>query len=258
MKLHVLILLLIMPTSFFAQNEAFSKEIFIGSTKDSLKYRRLIPENLEKNRKYPLVLFLHGADERGKDNESQLLHGGTMFSNPLNRDKYPSFVLFPQCPNNFYWSIEKRPEQGFDSSALFSENPPITSQMKLVIELLNDFTEKNPVDEKRIYVVGLSMGAMATFDLVCRLPDKFAAAIPICGAVNPERLKHLKTNTQFRIYHGDSDQVVPVTFSRNAYKALKKTGKNVEYIEFYGVGHNSWHPAFNMPDFLSWLYQNQK
>lgn len=258
MKNIILLFSILMVNATFAQNESFSKLTFVNTDNNSLNYRLLAPENIKKGEKYPLVLFLHGAGERGSDNELQLLNGGTMFSNPSNRDKFPSFVLFPQCPNEFYWSIEKRPEQGFNNQNLFAENAPVSSQMKLVIELLNDFIRKNPVDETRIYVVGLSMGAMATFDLVCRLPNTFAAAIPICGGVNIERLRHTKTQTKFRIYHGDKDDVVPVHFSRDAYKALKETGKNVEYIEFYGVNHNSWHPAFNTPDFLSWLYNCKK
>ncbi len=242
----------------FAQNEEFSKHIFVNTENDSLNYRLLAPEKVKKGEKYPLVLFLHGAGERGKDNESQLLHGGTMFSNPANREKYPSFVLFPQCPPDVYWFMDKHFEQGFEKGNPFVKDAPASSQTQLVMELLSDFIKKNPVDETRIYIMGLSMGAMATFDIVCRLPDRFAAAIPVCGGVNTERLHELKTKTKFRIYHGDVDNVVPVGLSREAYKTLKKTGKDVEYIEFYGVNHNSWHPAFNSPDFLSWLYGIKK
>lgn len=238
-----------------AQNEDFSKHTFVNNQNDSLNYRLLVPENIKKGEKYPLVLFLHGAGERGKDNESQLRNGGTLFSNPSNREKYPSFVLFPQCPEEFYWFMDKRPEQGFKDGNPFAKNVEASSQTKLLMELLEDFIKKNPVDEKRIYVIGLSMGGMATFDIVCRLPYKFAAAVPICGGANLQRLKELKTKTKFRIYHGDIDNVVPVGLSREAYKALKTSGKEVEYIEFYGVNHNSWHPAFNTSDFLSWLYK---
>lgn len=105
--------------------------------------------------------------------------------------------------------------------------------------------------------MGLSMGGMATFDLVSRYPDVFAAAIPICGIVNPSRLAVAK-KVKFRIFHGDADDVVPVIGSRSAYKALKKAGAKVEYIEFPGCGHASWHPAFNCPDFMKWLFSQKK
>lgn len=259
MKIYVIILILaLIPNPSFAQTEVYSKEIFVNKTKDSLKYRLLSPTKLERNKKYPLVLFLHGAGERGTDNESQLRHGGMLFSNPVHREKFPSFVLFPQCPPDFYWPVDKRPAEGFKNQNPFQKNAPISTQLKLVNELLSDFIKKNPVDENQIYIMGLSMGGMGTLDLVCRYPNRFAAAIAICGAVHTERLLEFKGKTRFRLYHGDADSVVSVHFSREAYKALKKAQKNVEYIEFYGTDHNSWNPAFNTPDFLLWLYQNEK
>ena len=102
------------------------------------------------------------------------------------------------------------------------------------------------------------MGGMGSYDIVVRNPNKFAAAVAICGAVNPERLREMETNTQFRLYHGDADSVVPVDFSREAYKALKQTNKSVEYFELPGVNHGSWDPAFNQPDFILWLYSQNK
>jgi predicted peptidase len=113
------------------------------------------------------------------------------------------------------------------------------------------------VDKKRIYVIGLSMGAMGTYDLTIRYPELFAAAIPICGIVNADRLKAAK-KVKFRIFHGDADNVVPVSGSRRAYKALKSAGADVEYFEFPGVGHVSWNEAFNRTDFMSWLFRQKK
>ena len=85
----------------------------------------------------------------------------------------------------------------------------------------------------------------------------FAKAVSICGATNIERMREFKGKTQFRFYHGDIDDVIPVTYSREAYKALKTTGKKAEYIEFYGANHNAWHPAFNTPDFLQWIFKKK-
>lgn len=121
---------------------------------------------------------------------------------------------------------------------------------KLIAQTMNQY----PIDTNRIYIIGLSMGGMGTFDMVVRNPDTFAAAVAICGAINPQRLRVMHSDTQFRLYHGDADSVVSVKFSREAYKALKDTGKTVEYFEFPGVNHGSWDPAFNQPDFISWLY----
>ena len=101
------------------------------------------------------------------------------------------------------------------------------------------------------------MGAMGTFDMVARFPDIFAAAVPICGIVNPDRLSVAK-NVSFRIFHGDADNIVPVEGSREAYKVLKSIGASVEYIEFPGCNHGSWNPAFNYPDFMEWIFKQKK
>ena len=93
--------------------------------------------------------------------------------------------------------------------------------------------------------------------MVIRFPEIFAAAIPICGYVKPDRLASVK-DVSFRIFHGDADPVVPVEGSRNAYKALKKAGVDVELYEFPGCDHLSWNPAFNRPDFMEWLFKQKK
>ena len=101
------------------------------------------------------------------------------------------------------------------------------------------------------------MGGMGTFDLICRFPKYFAAAMPICGGVSESRLKKA-TNIPIRIFHGTADDVVKVDFSKNAYNSLKAYGaKKAELILFQGVNHNSWDSAFAYNGFLSWLY-NQK
>lgn len=250
------ILLLLLSTYSYGQGQyiEFDKASFKATNGDTLNYRFLRPEVEELGQKYPLVLFLHGAGERGNDNESQLIHGGQMWLNPVNREKFPAFVVAPQCPEGKYWAYNARPES-FSPNGMPILNKP-TSTIEAVKELLDTFLEMPQVDTNRIYVMGLSMGGMATFDLAIRYPELFAAAIPICGTVNANRLGAAKS-VNFRIYHGDADNVVPVEGSRAAYKALKKQGANVTYIEFPGVNHGSWTPAFNDSSFMSWLF-NQK
>jgi predicted peptidase len=217
----------------------------------------LLPENYNPQQKYPLVLFLHGAGERGSDNQSQLTHGSMMFTNPVNREKYPAIVLFPQCPKDYFWPFEKRPDGTLDFNT-FPANYKISSILQEVKNLLDKYIASGSVDTDRIYIMGLSMGGMGTFDLVCRFPDVFAAAIPICGGVNTDRLKAAAGKVKFRIYHGDNDDVVSVEGSRKAYQALKQYGADVEYIEFPGVAHNSWDMAFSQPNFFSWLFEQKK
>jgi len=246
----IVVLSFLLAASVFSQNELFEKKQFIYKS-DTLPYRILYPENYDKSQNYPLFIFLHGSGERGNDNELQLKHGGSLFTNAQNRKKYPAIVIFPQCPMDSYWIYLKETDSTF--SYVNSKKPTIP--MQLVIRLLSELKKNEGVDRKRIYIAGLSMGGMGTFDLICRQPHTFAAAVPICGGVNLERLKKIK-NVPLRIFHGDADNAVPVLHSRNAYIELKAMGaKKVQIVLFKGVGHNSWDHAFKMNDFMSWIFE---
>jgi len=240
--------LLFAGLALYAQGDFEAKTFIVSNKKDTLPYRELLPENYNPKQKYPLVLFLHGMGERGSDNEAQLTHGSMMFTNPVNREKYPAIVLFPQCSSNAFWTYEKRSDRFERWEA----------DLPKVKELLDSYLAKETVDKNRIYIMGISMGGYGTFDMVCRFPDIFAAAIPICGGVDPELLKATAGKVNFRIYHGDIDPAVPVENSRKAYRALKQYGASVEYFEFPGCVHNSWTQAFNQPDYFSWLFLQKK
>lgn len=256
MKITIASLLLSLSyfTGLTAQS-SYEKCRFVSTTGDSLNYCLLTPETLDEQSSYPLVLFLHGAGERGSDNQRQLTHGGNMWLNPVNREKYPTFVIVPQCPESGYWAYSSRPKSFIPSEMPLDE--AITPIFITLKELLDFYLRMPQVDKKRIYIVGLSMGAMATFDLVIRYPELFAAAVPICGTVNPERLDRAKS-VKFRIFHGDDDNVVPVEGSREAYKALKSVGAEVDYIELPGVNHGSWTAAFNDNKFMEWLFSQRQ
>lgn len=234
-----------------AQNK-YEAKVFESSEGEKLNYQLLTPSNIKKGEKYPLVIFLHGMGERGSDNKKQLTHGGQMFLNPSNQDKYPAYVLFPQCPETAFWAFSGVP-RGFK----LNEEPQMPPVFKAVKEMIDHYLAFPDVDKSRVYIMGLSMGGMATFDMVARFPEIFAAAIPICGAVDPSRLANVQ-GVNFRIFHGDADRVVPVQCSRAAYKALKEAKVNVEYFEFAGCDHASWNPAFNTPDFMEWLFKQKK
>lgn len=237
-----------------ASQRGYQRKTFVSSRGDTLLYRILAPLNLKAGKKFPLVLFMHGAGERGNDNEKQLMHGSQQFLNPAVRNRYPAFVLFPQCPEEGFWSY--RPVPRFQDGKMPS-NLPETPEITAVMELLKHYVASGQVDAKRIYVIGLSMGGMATFDLTIRYPDFFAAAVPICGAVDVMRYTQ-KPSIKFRIFHGDADPVVPVEGSRAAYCRLMQLGAKVVYTEFPGVGHDSWNYAFRTPDFLAWLFKQHR
>lgn len=233
-------------------NQEYAKCVFVDSLNNSMPYRMLSPEHIEDGKTYPLVLFLHGSGERGDDNEKQLSHGASIFTNPVNVEKYPAFVVFPQCKDRAW--TEKVDERTFMPGAT---TPAESRSEEMVMRLIDDLIKSYPVDQSRIYIVGISMGGIATYDLVCRYPDRFTAAVPICGAVNPERLSSAK-NVKFMIFHGEIDDEIPSICSREAYKALNSIGASVDYIEFAGIGHECWTSAFNYPSLLTWLFSQSK
>lgn len=128
--------------------------------------------------------------------------------------------------------------------------------MKAVKQLLDSYIAKGIVDTKRIYITGLSMGGMGTFDAVLRYPNFFAAATPICGGANHQRLSIFRGKTGFSIYHGEDDDVVNPKWSHEAYETLKKINADVRCKFYPGVKHNSWDNAFAEPDFLGWMFQH--
>lgn len=245
--------LILFSNSIKSQTDLFEKREFTYKGK-TLPYRILFPENYNKSIDYPLVVFLHGAGERGTDNEKQLVHGSKLFTDDFNRKKFPAIVVFPQCPQQGYWAPIKARENGFS----YVKDAKPTEPMQLVIRLIQELKKKESVDKNRMYVLGLSMGGMGTFDLICRYPREFAAAVPICGGVNTDRLKKIR-KMPLRIYHGADDNLVSPEHSKSAYNELQLQGaKQVELIIFPGVGHGSWDPAFAQPDFLSWLFEKRK
>ena len=241
--------------SVFSQE--FKEELLIHQN-DTLPYRILIPENYTSQNPFPLLLFLHGAGERGSDNKSQLVHGSFLFKSEDFRNNYPAIVLFPQCPEKSSWTNVKRNYdmlngKKFDFFKEISENKQL-----IMVEKLLDFIEKKySIDPTRRYVGGLSMGGMGTFELVARNPDYFAAAFPICGGGNPDWSDLLKT-TPFWIFHGEDDGVVSVDFSRKMYEVLGKEKASVRLTIYPDVNHNSWDNAFAEPDLMHWLFSNKR
>lgn len=259
--LLLLVALVMCGSTLFSQEMAVSKDTAYAKRMyvengDTLLYRELKPINVSDGKKYPLVLFMHGAGERGNDNEKQLTHGAQMFLNPVNRLKYPAYVLFPQCPEKDGWAY------GEDEKV--SNVPELMPVIKtphkwipMVKNLVEKYIKSGKVDADRVYVIGLSMGGMAVFDLAERYPSVWAAAVPICGCINPVRINKSRS-VKFRIFHGDADMVVPVEGSRKAYLKLQSLGADVDYVEFPGCTHGSWNPAFNLPDFLEWIFQQKR
>lgn len=238
-------------------NSAYAIMSYKAASGLELPYRLLLPKDFDKGEFYPLIVFLHGAGERGNDNELQLLHGSNLFLDEKNRNDFPVFVLFPQCREESRWSSVNVDTTKTPLNFVFDYSKPATDDLAAVIELISQLRTKLKIQPDQIYVAGLSMGGMGTFEIVYRNPDLFAAAMPICGGGDPEAYKNWKGKTKFWMFHGDADPVVSVEESRQMKTALEAIKQSVKYTEYPGVSHDSWKNAFAEKDFISWLFAKQ-
>lgn len=220
-----------------------------------LKYQLMLPEGYSESKKYPLILFLHGAGERGSDNEKQLTHGKQFLIDNFH-SKSSSIVIVPQCPDDDYWANVERHQIGDKITFSFNGGDEPTESMFVLKHLVYNWLTSGKVDKSQVYVGGLSMGGMGTFELLWRMPKVFAAAFVICGGVDVKKLPLFAKNTALWLFHGDSDSVVPVDNSRSNYKRLQALGCDVKYTEYKGVNHNSWDSAFVEKQLPSWLFSH--
>lgn len=233
------------------------KEEQIKYNGGELSYRVLYPEDFDKNKEYPVILFLHGAGERGDDNQKQLTHGSDLFLETANRKKYPAIVIFPQCPADSYWSnVNVETDESGKRIFKFGTEGEPTEAMKGVLALVDDLQKTDYVNQDRIYLGGLSMGGMGTFELLRRKPGMFAAAFAICGGDNLENVKDYK-DVPLWIFHGEEDSIVPASLSIDIVEKLKEIGAKPRFSLYPGVDHNSWDNAFAEPDLLSWLFRHK-
>jgi predicted peptidase len=221
------------------------------------------------------LVFLHGAYEKGFDNEQQLLIGGKFFLRDSIRKRYPAYILFPQCPESDLWAyFELMPVASQNNSGIDPAFPSAVSPSRIrivfpylemptgvsgvLIKLIDSLIKVDHIDRHRIYIAGLSQGGMGVLDLIARYPDFFAAGLSICGAGNVTRSRKFAGKTSLWLFHGTIDNIVPVTFSRDYYKSLQKLHADVRYSEYAGVRHDCWKNAFREPDFMSWLFSRHK
>lgn len=258
MKL-LLSILLLFPFVLPSQDlTLFEKRTYTSATGHTLPYRILFPENYDRSKKYPVVLFLHGAGERGNDNEKQLTHGAKLFLTPENRKNFPAIIIFPQCPAESYWGSVTIDRTKTPFTFDFDYTRPEPEPLRMAIALVKQIRAEEGVDKKRIYITGLSMGGMGTFEAVYRYPNLFAAATPICGGGDATHYDKRIRKIPFSIYHGDADSVVGVAESRRMVEKLKELKASVRYKEFPDVNHNSWDNAFAEPDYLSWMFSKKQ
>ncbi len=225
----------LLTIGLFAQEQTAGRYQSEQTIQVDYQYLLFRPDNTKeaKDGKWPLVVFLHGAGERGDDLEKLKVHGPPKLA-AANPD-FPCLVLSPLCPTGKRW----------DAQALNF--------------LLDEIVKNEAVDTNRIYLTGLSMGGQGTWDWALLAPKRFAAIIPICGgdymhSFMVEAIQHLP----IWVFHGAMDQVVPLENSVRIVRALKNIKANVRFTVYPEAGHDSWTETYDNPEVWDWLLQQQK
>jgi len=231
--------------------EQFEPSAFESSTGFKLPYRMISPPQGDAPEAFPLLLFLHGAGQRGTDNSAQLDHLGKELSDIAVRKRYPCYVVAPQCPEDEQWVDTPWTEM----SHTMPEEP--TVPLQATVELIDNLTKSFPVDPLRIYAIGLSMGGFGTWDLLQRYPELFAAAVPICGGGDPAYAQ-LLSDVPVWAFHGDADDVVHVQRSREMVHAMQRVGGRPIYTEYPGVEHDSWTESAQNRLLWDWMFSQKR
>jgi len=188
-----------------------------------------IPEKIKDNEKKPLLIFLHGAGERGADFELLKVQGPPKYLSNGTWTNEKTVTVCPQCPKDITWVN-------------------LTYMLKDFLEFVID---EYGIDREKIALTGISMGGYGTWEMSMFAPEYFKKIAPICGGGTPWRAYLI--NAEIRAFHGDKDTTVPPENSQMMVNAAKANGKDVTYTVFPGVDHNSWDPAYLTTDVLEWL-----
>ena len=199
----------------------------------------------------PLVVFLHGAGERGNNNTDQLRLGVRFFLNDSVTGHYPFILLAPQCPQDKRWvnTDWTLPSHTMDAQP--------TAEMSGVFRLIDSLIHSGAVDRSRIYICGISMGGFGVWDALSRRPETFAAGIAICGGGDTHQAQRL-TGIPIWAFHGKKDKLVQYKRSVDMCKAIKHNGgKNIKLTSYNGIGHGCWDKAMSTPGLFQWLFSKQ-
>ena len=192
----------------------------------TLRYWLFVPKAYAEMKKVPLMLFLHGAGERGDDLELVKKWGPP--KRVANQNDFPFLLISPQCEKGERWEAEE------------------------MASLVKHVAGAYRVDHDRMYCTGLSMGGYGTWSLLAAHPKMFAAGIPICGGGDPASATKI-SGVPLWVFHGDKDSTVPLKRSEQMVQAVKKAGGNVRLTVYAGVGHNSWSATYANPKVYKWL-----
>ena len=220
-----------------------------GRLKRVYRYRLLKPAALEPGKRYPVVLFLHGAGNRGDDNRRQLFGLPALMAQTRWRSKYPCYLIAPQCPKDTWWSGRRRAAR----AAREADEPD--DPLDIVLAILEEVLKSYPADPRRVYLTGVSMGGFGCWQLTARRPELFAAVVPVCGCGDVSQASRL-IDVPIWAVHGNADRAVPARCSREMIEAITQAGGNPNDSELEGVGHGSWTWAYDdANEVIPWMFQ---
>ncbi len=199
----------------------------------ALDYLLYEPDDVAAKSSWPLVLFLHGAGERGKDLDLVALHGPP--KHVAAGDSFPFFLVSPQCAENAWWQPDE------------------------LRALLVDLLARLPIDPDRVYVTGLSMGGFGSFGLAGLAPELLAACLPICGGGERSAARAIAA-AQLPVWacHGDADPVVPCSESERMVGLIQQFGGDATLTVYPGVDHDSWSQTYADRGWYEWLLQHTR
>lgn len=234
--------------------EKFRREVYVADDGYAMPYRLYIPDNYDCGEKYPLVLFLNGAGERGDDNEKQLSIGLKHMFQWEDSPAYNAIIVAPQCPCDRRW-VDVDWEKGVFNRKELKE----TKELKTALAIMNEVIDFCNVDEDRVYVTGISMGGYGTFDMLARHGSRFAAGVAVCGGCDPNTDARPLTRMPLWIFHGSADTCVPPIGSRLMYAQIRNAGgTKVRYTEYSGMNHGIWDNAYSDREMVEWLFQQSR
>lgn len=211
----------------------------------SIPYRLVLPDSYDEKYKFPMVVFFHGAGERGYENERQLDNCVQQIADNMPK----AIILVPQCTHSNQWV-----DTPWGEGAYSTDEVPESDEMIAVMDLVRLIMQDYSVDKNCVYAAGISMGGYAVWDAMIRHNEIFAAGVAVCGAGDPSKASVLKDTPMF-VFHGTADDAVPVSGSVDMVEAIEAAGgTNVRYTEFVGSGHGIWGETFDQED----LYRELK
>lgn len=243
------ILLTVIPVS--AYPDPAVKEVYVNDALDGygLPYNLILPENYDEANAYPVILLLHGAGERGTDNELQMLHAVDELYETRPALLNETIFLVPQCPEGEQW-VDWPWTDGNYSTDEIPESKALSTAIKLLEEVLDTYA----CDRDRVYLIGLSMGGYGTWDALVRHEALFAAGVPLCGGGDASKADILKEIPIWCV-HGTADTAVQFAGTEAMYNAITDAGgERITFTPVEGAGHNIWDDATTNGDLIDWLF----